>query len=92
MRNYEYLYIFEPQEDVVKKSIDFVKQHYKDMGAKLLKEDEMGKRRLAYAIDKKTDGFYYVTQIEIDDLSKLTEFENELKLNADVIRFMKVRL
>jgi len=92
LRNYEYLYIFEPQEDVVKKSIDFVKQHYKDMGAKLLKEDEMGKRRLAYAIDKKTDGFYYVTQIEIDDLSKLTEFENELKLNADVIRFMKVRL
>ncbi len=92
MRNYEYLYIFEPQEDVVKKSIDFVKQHYKDMGAKLLKEDEMGKRRLAYAIDKKTDGFYYVTQIEIDDLSKLTEFENELKLNAEVIRFMKVRL
>ena len=92
MKRYEYLYIFEPQEEVARKSIDWVKQHYSDIGAKLLKEDEMGKRRLAYEIDKKTDGFYYVTQIEIDDLSKLTEFENELKLNGDVIRFVKVRI
>jgi small subunit ribosomal protein S6 len=92
LRRYEYMYIFEPQEEVAKKSIDWVKQHYTTIGAKLLKEDEMGKRRLAYEIDKKTDGFYYVTQIEIDDLSKLTEFESELKLNGDVIRYMKVRI
>ena len=92
MRRYEYMYIFEPQEEVAKKSIEWVKQHYGNIGAKLLKEDEMGKRRLAYEIDKNTDGFYYVTQIEIDDLSKLTEFESELKLNGDVIRYMKVRI
>ena len=92
MKRYEYLYIFDPQEDVARKSIEWVKQHYENFGANLLKEDEMGKRRLAYEIDEKTDGFYYVTQIEVDDLSKLTEFENELKLNGDVIRFMKVRI
>jgi small subunit ribosomal protein S6 len=92
LRQYEYVYIFDPQEEVAKKSIDWVKDHYKGMGATLLKEDEMGKRRLAYEIDKKTDGFYYVTQIEIDDLSKLVEYEEELKLNQDVVRFMKVRI
>jgi small subunit ribosomal protein S6 len=92
LKRYEYLYILEPQEELAKKSIDWVKQHYQNFGAKLLKEDEMGKRRLAYEIDKKTDGFYYVTQIEVEDPSKLTEFESELKLNGDVIRFMKVRI
>ena len=92
LRRYEYLYIFEPQEDIARKSIDFVKNQYDSMGATLLKEDEMGKRRLAYEIDKHTDGFYYVTQIEIDDFSKLQEYESELKLNPDVIRFMKVRI
>jgi small subunit ribosomal protein S6 len=92
LRRYEYMYIFEPQEEVARKSIEWVKQHYDNIGAKILKEDEMGKRRLAYEIDNKTDGFYYVTQIEIDDLSKLTEFESELKLNGDLIRFMKVRI
>ena len=92
MRRYEYMYIFEPQEEVAKKSIDWVKQHYEGMGVTLLKENEMGKRRLAYEIDKNSDGFYYVTQIEIDDLSKLDDYEEELNLNQDVIRFMKVRI
>ena len=92
MRKYEYLYIFEPQEEVAKKSIEWVKQHYKDLGVTLIKEDEIGKARLTYEIKKNTDGFYYVTQIEIDDLSKLEDYEKELKLNQDVIRFMRVRL
>jgi small subunit ribosomal protein S6 len=86
------MYIFEPQDEVAAKSVEMVKKHYKDMGATLIKEEEMGKRQLAYAIDKNTDGFYYVTQIEIDDLSKLDDFESELKLNPDVIRFMKVKI
>lgn len=92
MRRYEYLYIFDPQEDIAKKSVDFVKKQYDSLGVTLLKEDEMGKRRLAYEINKQTDGFYYVTQIEVDDFSKLQEYESELKLNSDIIRFMKVRL
>ena len=92
LRKYEYLYIFEPQEEVAKKSVEWVKEHYKNMGLTLIKEDEMGKRRLAYEINKNTDGFYYVTQIEIDDLTKLDDYEKELKLNQDIIRFMRVRL
>ncbi len=92
MRKYEYLYIFTPQEEEAKKSIDFVKDHYKKMGVTLLKEEEMGKRRLAYSIGNNTDGFYYITQIEVDELSKLVDYEGELKLNADVIRFMKVKI
>ena len=92
MRKYEYIYIFDPQEEVAKKSIEAIKEEYSKMGVRLLKEEEMGKRRLAYEIDKKTDGFYYVTQFEIDNISLLQDFEKELKLNLDVIRFMKVSL
>jgi len=92
LRRYEYLYIFEPQEDIAKKSIDFVKKHYDTLGVNILKENEMGKRRLAYEINKQTDGFYYVTQIEIDDFSKLEDYESELKINPDIIRFLKIRI
>ena len=92
MRKYEYLYIIDPQEEVVTKSIDSIKEHYKNMGVVLLKEEEIGKKHLAYAINKKTDGFYYITQIEVDDFTKLQDFEKELKLNSDVIRFMKVKI
>ena len=91
LKQYEFLYILDPQEEITKKTIEDVKERYKRIGARVLKEDEMGKRRLTFEIKKKTDGFYYLTQIEIDDITKLREFENELKLNPSVIRFMKVR-
>ena len=92
MRKYEYLYIFNPQEEKTKKAIEEVNDHYNKMGVRILKEAEMGKRQLAYVINKNTEGFYYMTQIEIDDFTRLQEFETDLKLNKKVIRFMKVRI
>jgi len=92
VNKYEYLYILEPQEESAAKAIERLKDHYSRMGVRLLKEDEMGKRRLAYEINRKTDGYYYVTQIEVDDFSLLEEFERELKHDPDVLRFIKFRL
>jgi small subunit ribosomal protein S6 len=92
LRTYEYLYIFDPQEENVAKTIEEIKKDYEKLGVRLIKEEEMGKRRLAYEIDKKTDGFYYLTQIEVDDFTKMREFEKDLTLNPIVIRFMKVKM
>ena len=92
MRTYEYLYIFDPQEENVAKTIEEIKKDYEKIGVRLIKEEEMGKRRLAYEIDKKTDGFYYLTHIEVDDFTKMQEFEKDLTLNPIVIRFMKVKM
>jgi len=92
MRKYEILFILDPQEEVYKRAIEEIKSNYEKLGVNLLNESNMGKRRLAYEIKKKTDGYYYITQIEIEDIKKLEEFERELKHNQDVIRHMKVRL
>jgi small subunit ribosomal protein S6 len=92
LRTYEYLYILEPQEENVKETIGKLKDDLNKMGAHLIKEEELGKRRLAYEIRKKTDGFYYITQIELAEYEKLADFENELKLNPNIMRFMRTRL
>ncbi|RKX94944.1 MAG: 30S ribosomal protein S6 [Spirochaetes bacterium] len=92
MRKYEILYILDPQEEAYKRAIGDIKNRYEKIGAKLLNENNMGKRRLAYEIKKKTDGYYYVTQIEVEDIKNLEEFEKDLKHNQDVIRHMKIRL
>jgi small subunit ribosomal protein S6 len=92
VHGYEYLYILDPQEENSKKAIQELKEQYESMGVRLLKEEEVGKRRLAFEINRKTDGFYYTTRIEVDDLAKLQEFERDLKLNQNVIRFMRVRV
>lgn len=92
MKKYEYLYVIDPQEEVVRRTIDSIKEQYQSRGVNLLQENEMGKRRLAYQIDRRTDGFYYVTQVETDDYAGLQEFETDVKLNSDIIRFMRVKL
>lgn len=92
MKKYEYLYILDPQEENARKTIDALKDQYQKLGALISKEEEMGKRHLSYEIKKKADGFYYLTQIEIEDPTKLKDFERELKLNPNVIRYMKIRI
>ena len=92
VNKYEILYVLEPQDEIRKETIGWIKEHYESIGARLLKEEEMGKRRLAFEIRKKTDGFYYMTQVEIDDLSPLEDFEKEARINPNVLRFMKLKL
>jgi len=91
LRKYEYLYIIEPKEEGWEKSIEKRKGDYTQLGVTLIKEDKMGERRLAYPINKKTDGFYYVTNIEAEDFTSLQAYENELKLDPDILRFIKIR-
>lgn len=92
MRKYEILYVLDPQDEIRKETVEWIKKQYESMGARLLKEEEMGKRRLAFDIRRKSDGFYYLTQIEIDDLSPLQDFEKETKLNQNVLRYMKLKM
>lgn len=92
MRKYEYLYIFEPQQESADKAIELVKNKYNEIGARLINENVMGKRKLAYEINKKSDGFYYITQIEIENYNALNDFEKEIKMNPSVLRVLKFRI
>jgi len=92
LKKYEIIYIFDPQDEITEKTIEDVKGYLKKIDAKITKEEEMGKRKLAHEINKKTDGFYYVTWIEIEDYTRLQEFERELKFNPNVLRHMKFRV
>jgi len=91
LRKYEIIYVINPEEEVTKKTVEDIKNYLKKVDVNIIKEEEMGKRKLAYEIGKKTDGFYYVNNIEIDDYTKLQEFEKELKFNPNILRHMKVR-
>jgi len=92
MRKYELLYILDPQEEKTQKTIEEIKEQYNKIGVRIFDENEMGKRKLAYEINKKADGYYYSTKVEVDDLAKLQEFETDLKRDPDVIRYLKFRL
>jgi small subunit ribosomal protein S6 len=58
---------------------------------KILKIDKLGKRNLAYKIDKYKEGYYVILTLEADG-GIIAELERRLKVTDFIIRFLSVRV
>jgi len=88
LRLYEGMYIISAtlSEEARKKAIDKIIEAIVEKGGEIHKILEMGRRRLAYKIEKKREGFYYVVYFSIfPELVK--DIWNEYLLHEDLIRF-----
>lgn len=92
-RAYELIYILRPTvapseaRKVAERITDVVNQR----GAKLMRVDNWGKRKLAYPIDKLSRGiFVYVKLVGFSDL--VAELERNLRNFDEVMRYQTVRL
>ncbi|MGI6732282.1 MAG: 30S ribosomal protein S6 [Anaerovoracaceae bacterium] len=86
MNNYEVMFIIESSLDEEKKqaTIEMVKEVISADG-EVGKENIWGNRKLAYPIDKKTEGYYVV--IEFTSKPELpSELDRRLKISDAVIR------
>ncbi len=93
MNNYETVGIIRPDvgDDVVKGVIGKATEILQSGGGELKRLDEWGRRRLAYPIQKKNEGYYFVLSYSsLPEVSK--EIERSLKLNEGVLRYQTVRL
>ena len=90
---YETVFIITPvlsdeqTKDVIKKYKDLLK----DKGAKITHEENWGMRKLAYPIQKKSTGFYYLMEFEAD-ASAILPFATEFRRDERVIRFLTTRM
>ena len=92
-RVYEVMYIAAPEtadEDVTKLN-EAIQQQIERDGGSVVKTDVMGKRRLAYPINKKTEGFYTLFEIEGSG-QEIAELERRFRVNDAVIRYLTVRV
>ncbi|MGL4769115.1 MAG: 30S ribosomal protein S6 [Mycoplasmoidaceae bacterium] len=53
---------------------------------------DLGHKKLAYLINKKSSGYYYVLNFNCDDASIIAEFRRLIILNKNVIRFIIINL
>ena len=94
MNRYELTYIIDATlEDTARKElIEKVSSLIAANGGEVEKVDETwGKRRLAYAIDHKTEGYYVlVTMTAPAEAPK--EIERNLRINDNVLRYLTVKL
>ncbi|MCK6601328.1 MAG: 30S ribosomal protein S6 [Bacteroidetes bacterium] len=72
-------------EETITKIADVVKEH----NSEILKLDKVGRKRLAYPIQKKHSG-YYVTMEYTSDPSSVAIIERALQLDDYVLRYLTV--
>ena len=94
MNRYEMIYIIDTglEETARKELIEKVSALIEANGGEIEKVDETwGKRRLAYAIDYKTEGWYVLVNFKAPaDLPR--ELERNLQINENVLRYLVVKL
>lgn len=92
MRNYEVMYIQRPdvEEEKRKANAERFQSIITERGGEVTKVTDMGKRRLAYEIDKFRDGYYVLTNFRANP-EAVKELERIMKISDDVIRYLIVR-
>ena len=92
MRRYELMVILDPEleERTVAPSLDQFLTVVRQGGGTVEKVDIWGRRRLAYEIDKKTEGIYAVVDLEAEP-DTVKELDRQLNLNESVLRTKVLR-
>lgn len=93
MNKYELMYIIDTAvEDAPRKElIEKVSAQIVENGGEVEKVDEWGKRRLAYAINYKTEGYYVLVNFSAESAVP-KEMERLLQINEQVLRYLVIRL
>ena len=93
LRTYELVFIAQPdlEEEALNALVDRIQEVMVENGGEVQKIEHMGRRKLAYAIDKRTEGHYVLVQAGLDHAA-IVELERSLKLSEDVIRHLLVRM
>jgi small subunit ribosomal protein S6 len=95
MRTYELMFVVDPR--VADDEVVTMTQDYKQMitavgGAEITSEESWGRRKLAYPIDKVTEGKYVLLYIQSPGgKTSLPEVEHRMRQNDKILRFLTVR-
>jgi small subunit ribosomal protein S6 len=91
MREYELVFIVNPDldENALNEAINRVKGWITDANGEVSKVDLWGKRKLAYAIRKQTEGYYVLMNIKMLPKVGIT-LERNLRFLEPVLRFLLV--
>ena len=92
MNKYEVMYVIDPtlEDSVRNELISYFSGIVEKNAGMIDRIDEWGKRRLAYAINYKTEGYYVLMYIQgPSELPR--ELERNFKINDKVLRYLVIR-
>ncbi len=92
MNKYESVIIINPNVD--EEGIKSLVQKFTDLinnDGKVEKVDELGKKKLAYEVQKNKEGYYVVFYFEANP-NLIAELERNYRITDEVIKFMSVKV
>ena len=92
MNQYETVFILTPvlSDDQMKETAAKFKKVLTDNGAEILSEEAWGLKKMAYAIQKKSTGFYYLVEFKAEP-SVIKTLETAFRRDEKVMRFQTVK-
>jgi len=93
MNQYETVFILTPvlSDDQMKETVAKFKKVLTDNGAEIVNEETWGLKKMAYAIQKKSTGFYCLMEFKAEPTIVKT-LETAYRRDEKVIRYMTVKL
>ncbi|TNE54613.1 MAG: 30S ribosomal protein S6 [Bacteroidetes bacterium] len=93
MNSYETVFILTPvlSEDQAKEAVQKFEDEIKSFGGKIKHSEKWGLKKLAYPIQKKTTGFYFLTEFEGPG-EVVANLELSMKRDERVMRFLTVKM
>lgn len=92
MTKYEIMFIVKStmEDDEIKKNADVVKSLISG-DSKVLEFKDLGKKKLAYPINKEVGGNYFLMIVEASH-DVISEFDRKIKINENIIRHLILKL
>ena len=91
MKDYEAIFILKPDTDEnLAKAISIINSVITKHNGKVIKEENWGKKPIAYAIKKEKEGFYYKVNFASEP-AYIKDIESAYKLNTAVLRVMIIK-
>jgi small subunit ribosomal protein S6 len=93
LNQYEVVFIMTPvlSEEQMMDTVTKFKKILTDNGSEIVHENNWGLRKLAYPIQKKNTGFYYLVEFKSEG-EIINKLETEFKRDERVMRFLTVKL
>ena len=94
MNHYETVFIMNPvlSEEQMRETVQKFTKLLKDSKAKIVAEENWGLKKMAYSIQKKKTGFYYLIEFTSDNIELNNNLEVAYKREERVMRWLTVKL
>ena len=92
MNQYETVFILTPvlSDEQMKETAAKFKKVLTDKGAEIINEEAWGLKKMAYAIQKKTSGFYQMVEFKAEP-TVIAKLELQMRRDERVLRYLTVK-